>query len=381
MRSFRGHDPYDALRGTRLPAIVRRTPKLRQLAIQLRRRCPMDLASLYGIEPFVMAKSVAGYLAGHSRRTFSHGDIGAGLPAAQEIADALFRADGNLGDGAWGYEFDVQTRWAYYPAGSPNLIATVFVGTALMEAGLVFGRDDWIGSGIEAARFVLRELFDPADQSRQAVFRYTSETQRVVHNANLLAAGMLAVADGISPDAGMTEAVRLAVPISVSSQQDSGRWSYGVGAGLHWADNFHTAYNLIGLLQVRRLGIPGVADAIERGVDFWVDTFFGPDGTPYYFDDRRYPYDIHSAATAVDVAGRLSLAGYDTQDTEVRCAHWLRGTLLHDGGRTGYAVHRWYTDNRNFIRWGDSHWEAAQGTEALIATGAKYPLWRVSGVI
>ena len=34
---------------------------------------------------------------------------------------------------AWGYPFDVQTRWSFYPAGSPNVVVTSFAVQGLLE--------------------------------------------------------------------------------------------------------------------------------------------------------------------------------------------------------------------------------------------------------
>ena len=36
-------------------------------------------------------------------------------------------------DRAWGYEFDVQTRWSFYPARTPNIIVTTFVANAFLD--------------------------------------------------------------------------------------------------------------------------------------------------------------------------------------------------------------------------------------------------------
>ena len=120
---LRGRDPYDALAGRRVPAWVRSHARLRQVAIQLRKRMPIETGGLLGVEPFVMAKTVGCALAAAAR----YGDSDA-VPA---LTGALEATAGNLGGGAFGYEFDVQTRWAFYPAGSPNLIATVFVARGL----------------------------------------------------------------------------------------------------------------------------------------------------------------------------------------------------------------------------------------------------------
>jgi len=246
--------------------------------------------------------------------------------------------EGNLGGGAWGYEFDVQTRWAYYPAGSPNLIATVFCGRALLTAGVVLERDDLIERGIDAVRYLMREHLSDAPY-----FTYTRDSERLVHNAN--------------------------------AQSAEGTWPYG-DESLSWTDSFHTAYVLDSLLSLSLVtGEASVSAALERGIAAWRDRFFGSGGEPYYFVDRRGPFDIHTAGTAVDVASRLALGGHD-------CAHlandvdaWTRRHLVGpDGIRTYYRRHALFTDKRHFVRWGDAHWALGASSHKLLSADARDPL-------
>ena len=46
--------------------------------------------------------------------------------------DALETLDGDrsAGERAWGYHWDMQTRWSFYPAGSPNVVVTAFACSA-----------------------------------------------------------------------------------------------------------------------------------------------------------------------------------------------------------------------------------------------------------
>ncbi len=115
-----GVDPYDALRSPRMPGFVRRSARLRQLAVQVRKRVPWDLAGLLGIEAFVMAKTVGCFLSALARETWARtvvdeASMWEALADAQALVEMLDTCEGYSGNGAWGYEFDVQTRWAFYP--------------------------------------------------------------------------------------------------------------------------------------------------------------------------------------------------------------------------------------------------------------------------
>lgn len=366
-----GVDPYDALRGSRVPAWVGRHRATRQALIQLRKRLPIDLAPLLGVPPFMMAKAVACFLTATARTA---GAAGSPSPEshdrARALVSALLGAEGNLGDGAWGYEFDVQTRWAYYPTGTPNVIATAFVAHALLEAGSVFGESEWTAQGIEAASFVSASLL-VRDRASSPWIRYTPSSDALVHNASLLGASVLAQAGETADDAGMVRDALEVARTSIARQRADGRWAYGEQAGLEWADNFHTAYNLMALLAVwRATGDEGVAESLRLGAEYWQASFFDSGGVPKYYDTKAAPLDIHCAATAIEAAVRLGEAGIDLLPLARSVAEWTRAHLVAPDGTTYYRRHGSWTDRRHFVRWGDGHWAIALATLEVAERGA-----------
>lgn len=364
-----GVDPFDALRGTRVPQWVRRTPRARQIVIQLRKRCPLDLSRALGVTPFPMAKALGAYLTAECRRGMVPGDD------ARALVDALLEREdiARLGDGAWGYEFDVQTRWAFYPMGSPNLIATVFVARALGGAGVITGDPGLVEQIACSAAFLANRLLE---QTQQPFFRYTPDSSTLVHNANLLGVGLCAMAGAIRRDGALLEIARRCAGTTIDAQRDDGSWPYGKGASLGWTDNFHTAYDLDGLLQLwLATGDSSAHASLQRGVAHWMQDFFGENGEPKYYPDHPYPYDIHSAGTAIDVAARLATWGFGTAALAERVAEWTRRSLVDPTtGATYYQKRRFATDRRHFIRWGDAHWMLGSASLTLLREGRRDPL-------
>lgn len=367
-----GLDPFDALRSPRIPPWVRRSARGRQIAIQLRKRLPWDLSTILRIEPFVMAKTLGCHLTALTRASCALGE--SDVEAATGIVHALDEVQGNLGDGAWGYEFDVQTRWAYYPVGSSNLIATAFVGRALASAGLAFGRKEWCDAAALTAAFALSRLARPVGDDDIAFF-YTNDAKHMVHNANLLGAALCADAAAAGFDQGRSAALRAAT-VAVRAQQPDGSWPYGDTASLAWIDSFHTAYNLDGLLQVWLLtGDEQVHQSLVNGARYWVSHFFGPQGEPYYYHDGSGAYDIHSATTAVDIGSRLATWGIVDEEVPRRVAEWTAANLVDPHtGATYYRRNRFRVDRRTFPRWGDAHWALARASLLLLDHGARDPL-------
>ena len=364
-----GIDPFDALRGSRIPAWVLRHARARQVAIQLRKRCPLDLSRALGISPFPMAKALGAHLTAECRSD------AAPDAAAGSLVDALLHRDdiARLEEGAWGYEFDVQTRWAYYPVGSPNLIATVFVARGLGTAGVVRNDPSLRSQLTASASFLSDRMLEPAERP---YFRYTLDSARLVHNANLLGAGLVAMAGTLCGDVSLVDASLACAQTTIAAQLENGSWPYGEGASLGWTDNFHTAYNLDGLLQVwLATGDATVRASLERGVAHWARDFFGGDGEPKYYPDHPYPYDIHSAGTAADVAARLATWGLQTGALAERVADWTRRNLIDPlTGATYYQKGRFATDKRHFTRWGDAHWALGTSSLGLLHAGRRDPL-------
>lgn len=362
-----GYDPYDALLSPRVPKALRATRGGRQATIQLRRRMPLNLAPLLGIRPFVMAKTVACQLMAVSRRPASaerDSDLRALVTLLQETG-------GSLGGGRWGYEFDVQTRWAFYPAGSPNLIVTAFAARALLEASAATGNGDWLELGMASARWIARELVDPGG----GFIRYVPDSHRLIHNANLLGAGCLAAAGVLSGDRNLLEAGSGAAGVSIAAQLESGGWPYGEGRGLGWEDNFHTAYDLDGLLTLSlAAGGERVAEALALGSRYWSTRFFGAAGEPWFGPRDAFPLDIHSAGTAIDVGARLARHGLCSPHLVEKVAEWTRERLVHPTtGRTFARQGRLMRDRRTFVRWGDAHYAMGLASLNLLQGEGRYP--------
>jgi hypothetical protein len=163
---------------------------------------------------------------------------------------------------------------------------------------------------------------------------------------------------------------------SRAAQRPDGSWPYGEGQGLGWSDNFHTAYNLDGLLLLwLSTGDAEVREALAKGIDHWVRDFFGPSGEPKYYPHKALPYDIHSAATAIDVAARLATWGFPTGTLARQVEQWARSNLIDARtGRTYFQKHRFYVDRRNFVRWGEAHWALAESSLALLDAERRSPL-------
>ena len=192
----------------------------------------------------------------------------------------------------------MQTRWSFYPAGSPSIVHTAFAVNALLEAERDIGRVDLGNRARNAARWTLNTLWiEP-----EGFFAYHPHSRANIHNANLLGAWLVWAALGDKEP--VRNRVSRAVQRTVAAQRPDGSWPYGEGsANVAWADSFHTGYVLQCLDRLRCVD-PEIENAVSRGAEFY-RRFFGPLGEARLWAHRPYPEDAHSAGTGLSTLSVL----------------------------------------------------------------------------
>jgi hypothetical protein len=346
---FRGPDPFDALCFP-WPSVLVGGRRRRQALIQLHARAPVDLRRLYRRRQPQIAKALGVFGSVGMRAHRLTGD--ARPRELGERALALLEADRTAGPRAWGYPWDMQTRWSFYPAGTPNVVATAFAAGALFEAGLADRARD-------AAQWVLDELWiEP-----EGYFGYHPGRPVNIHNASLLGAWLVHAA-GV--DAG--ERVQRAIERTLDAQRPDGSWPYGEGANLAWTDSFHTGYVLICLERMRTVE-SRIEESVARGASHY-GRFFDAAGRALLWDGRPYPEDAHSAGTGLTTLALLHRRGLVDRDLVERVAR----RVLDVGLRRGRAVHRRYRVGRTtvrYLRWCDAHVALGLVDAAAALSGAE----------
>lgn len=340
---FRGPDPYDGL-FWRWPRPLVGGRRRRQAIIQLHARLPVDVRRLYRRQHALIPKALGVY-----------GSVGvrashlAGTPQPPPFALhalELLAADRAAGAVAWGYHWDVQTRWSFYAAGSPNVVATSFAAAGLLEGAAATGRAEPAARARAAARWVLEELWvEP-----EGYFAYHPGRPVNVHNASLLGAWLVHVA--LDGDAAAADRVARAVERTLAAQRADGSWAYGEGPGLEWADSFHTGYVLSCLERMRAVD-PRVDEAVARGAAHY-RRYFDEQGRARLWAHKPFPEDGHSAGTGLTTLALLQRRGLVEPDILERVA----ARLLRSGLRDGHVVHRRYRRGRStvrYLRWCDAH--------------------------
>ncbi len=254
--------------------------------------------------------------------------------------------DRTAGPAAWGYPFDVQTRWSFYPAGSPNVVVTSFAVQGLLEGSAGSNQAHLRARAKAAAEWVLDELWDEGG----GFFAYHPTAEVNIHNANLL--GALCVHLGLGEDPLARDRVRRSVERTVTAQARDGGFPYGEGPALEWRDSFHTGFVLRCLMEMESVD-PAIDVAVRRGAASYLQ-FFDTIGRAKLWADRDHPEDAHSAGTGLSTLSLLCRRGVVEPAILARVAT----RAIAAGVRNGHAVtrrYRWGRTTTRYLRWCDAH--------------------------
>jgi hypothetical protein len=358
-RDFCGWDPFDALASPVLNKAAQ-TRLMRGGLIQLLKRSPLNLRPLLGVPQMQHTKGLALCTSAYAHMAHLEPEAGWG-ERAEDLAQRLVGRAVPAGDGlGWGYDFDVQTRWAYYRRGQPNAIVSTFTAHALLDVADLLDQDDLRTVARKTLRYVRKDLLRDADG--EPFFAYYRESTVPIHNANMLVAGLLARC-GDDADA---ELARRAAGFTITRQGSDGSWAYGVGPRLGWVDGYHTAYVLDGLRLLRERDPDDAVDtAIVRGLTLYLERLFDPDGAPRATVESRWPVDVHAASSAISTLSALARFDPRSLAMAARVLKWTQEHLRRRDGRYAFQVRPRFRNGTSYFRWNDAHMLLALARHAV----------------
>jgi hypothetical protein len=345
---FAGHDPFDALNSR----VFQSTPfaqsrNARLLFTQAIKRSPADLRALMRVPAERNAKGIALFtlaqIANHRRIQTKESDA-----AVREFISGLLamKVDGYSG-ACWGYNFDWQSRNFFAPRGTPTIVPTAFAARALIEA------EQDLQQARSVCEFIVNDLPRTVDTETEVCFSYAPNTNTRIFNASLLAAEVLASVGHQTAEQQLIDLADRAARYVVNNQQPDGSWLYGTDPKQSWIDNFHTAYVLFSLKRITDISTRKneFQPALERGYQYWKNTFFLADGWPKYYDHELYPADAHAAASAIVTFLECRALDDDALALAQKVAAWTIENLRDGRGFFYYQRRRFYTVRKPYMRW------------------------------
>lgn len=347
-RDYAGYDPYDALNSRVLRRLGSRSRWMRIAFTQFLKRAPVNLRPILGIERGHNPKAIGLFLAGYAK-----------LYAIEKNADYIerieylltllerLRSQGYSGN-CWGYNFPWQNRLTLLPEHTPTIVNSAFIGHALLDAHALCGSRRALDMAIPIKEFILHDLRRRKENGR-ICFSYTPLDENYVHNANLLGASLLIRLHGLCGDGVLEELALACLRYSLDCQHGDGSWWYAESELQRWVDSFHTGFNVQALHYFIDQGYASCCrKEYDRGVKYYVDNFFLPDGTPKYYDRKVYPIDIHGPCEAI-VALSSELAGQSGLAAKI--LGWMLRHMWSSQGYFYYRKGRLITNRISYMRW------------------------------
>ena len=351
-RDYQGYDPGDGLTSVLRPLALGSLFGERLLQ-QLIWKSPLNLRPWVGVKPLPSTKGRGfmawGYLYLHRTTVKSI--------YREKAIDCLEWLDKNreATDGhSWGNHFDFSTRSGCMLAHTPTIVWSGLIGQAFLEAHAQTGETRFLDTAESICRWILSLPRENTENGK--CLSYTGVFQNSVHNSNLLGAAMLAGTWRHRPKEEYREVARSAVLYSCTRQRPDGSWWYGEEPKYHWIDNFHTAYNLDSMKRYTdSTGDTAFASNLNRGYQYFKNTFFESSGRPRYYHDRLYPIDIQCAAQAIDTFCLFRHEDPQALSMATRIAQWTIENM--QDRRKGYFHYRLYPVVRArtpYFHWGQA---------------------------
>ncbi|WP_246130335.1 glycoside hydrolase family protein [Bizionia saleffrena] len=353
--SFKGWDPYDGLNSW----VIQKTPLgksrfLRLAWIQLFKRNPINLRTVFGIKKDYNPKGLGLFLIGYCNLYKVEPKIEY-LEKINHLAFTIINLKTEGYSGAcWGYNFDWQARAFFQPKYTPTVVATSFIAEALLDAYEITNTRLFLDTAISTKDFVLKDLNKTFDNDGDYTLSYSPLDSTQVFNAGLLGAKLLSLIYTQTNDELLIQEAKKIVAYVCKKQADDGSWAYGTLPFHQWIDNFHTGYNLECIYEYQKSSNDRRFEGnIEKGLNFYLKTFFTGEGISKYYNDSVFPIDIHAPAQLVVTLSKLSVFE-ENKELIDKVLLWTAKNMQSSEGYFYYQKKKYSTSKIPYIRWAQS---------------------------
>ena len=350
---YKGHDPYDGLNSVVFNSIpfLKKNHFLRLCWIQFFKRSPYNLRTFFGVQKQYNSKALGLFLSGYC-------NLYTITPSDNNFSKIHFFIDkiiDNISLGysgaCWGYNFDWEARAFSQPINTPTIVSSSFVANALLDAYDLTNDPKLLSICRSTCDFILQDLNRTYDTNANFAFSYSPLDKTVVYNASLLGAKLLSRVYYYTKEDILILEAKKVVEFCCQRQNINGSWSYGMLSYHYWIDNFHTGYNLECIADYMKYSNDFTYTVfLEKGFNFYIETFFTKNGTPKYYDNSIFPIDIHSSAQLLITLSHLNkTVEYNTLIQKV--LNWTIDHMQSDKGFFYYQINRYFTSKIPYMRW------------------------------
>ena len=251
----------------------------------------------------------------------------------------------------WGYNFDWQARAFYQPKFTPTVVATTFIVEALLLAYEITKNEELLEISKSSSKFILENLNKTYDEDEDFTLSYSPIDSTQVFNAGLLGAKLLCLLYQYSKEKDLLENAKKIVSYVCKKQNLNGSWAYGTLPYHQWIDNFHTGYNLECIHIYQEIsGDLSFNQHIEKGLMYYLETFFTEEGISKYYNNKTYPIDIHAPAQLIVTLSKLGVLAENIKLVD-NVLNWTIQNMQSPEGYFHYQKKKSITSKIPYIRW------------------------------
>lgn len=350
---FKGFDPYDGLNSTLFKSVpgAAKSRLARLVWIQGFKKSPVNLRPLTGIKKEYNPKALGLFLSGYAA-LYKVDPQKEFLDKIYYFIDLIGKTSTRGYSGAcWGYNFDWESRAFFLKKYSPTVVVSSFVANALLDAFGILSDTKLLETARSTCDFILKDLNRTYDEKGNFIFSYSKNDSSSVYNASLLGSRLLARVYSLTGESLLKEEAGKSVEYVCDRQRDDGSWTYGKLSFHQWVDNFHTGYNLECISDYMKFtGDRNYTGIIQKGFQYYKETFFTAEGASKYFNTKKYPVDIHSPAQFVITVCKLGKLNENREILD-KVLDWTINNMQSSRGYFYYQIWKYYKIKISYMRW------------------------------
>lgn len=234
------------------------------------------------------------------------------LDRARHFLDVLERTRSpGYRDHGWGYPFDWVTRTGVMRAGTPLITTTPYVYEAFAAVHALDRRTRWLDVMASIAAHAFEDIADREIDAHTASAGYNPEDRAgCVVNASAYRAFLLTDAGLRFGRRDYLACAARNLNFVLREQRADGAWAYAADGVRDFVDHFHTCFVLKSLAKIEALsGDARCTRALDAGVRYYVDALFDAQGLPRPFAVAPritvYRHELYDYAECINLATLL----------------------------------------------------------------------------
>lgn len=335
--NYEAYEPFDGLSSFIRPLTFGNL-FLDRLLMQLIRQSPLNLRPILGVKPLPSTKG-QGYMAWGYLLMYKRTKKEVYKEKAVSCLEWLIKNKSpKFDEFSWANHFDFASRGGRYEKHDSIIVWTSLIGQTFLDAFELFGESKYLEIAKSICRWILSLPILKTESG--SCLGYLSTETSDIHNSSMLGAAMLARTGRITGNNELIRVAKEAMDYSCTRQLPDGSWWYGERPNCHWIDNFHTGYNLDSLkLYIETTGDERYISHLEKGFNYYKDTFFESSGRPKYYNSRTYPVDSQCASQSIDTLSCFSDMDPSALPLALKVANW---TIVNMQDEEGFFYYRQY---------------------------------------